>query len=312
MENKKDVLTPVVAFTKTLGLKLVKKDTFTLHAPNKDGKLVVKIDNAQIAESANALEMLVNASNKSTKAICATLAYIEKLGAHAQFGFKTVADFGESLTGLDRKTVLTYIQVGRAFFNDFTPVKDFVNELSVGHLNQMRAMATDCCYVYGAKTDLGFFQALFDSMKEKDGTVPTVACLNKVLSNIRSNFIDVRYLNDTKTAFLVDDKKERFPNYIELNELNDDDEGDTAATTAKDSGESKEGRAAAGIAGKEAASAGGSELTPLDKAITSLTDSLHFFTARYADDEELGRLVLALQSHIAEKLHAEETSTESN
>lgn len=297
MENKKVALTPVVAFTKTLGLKLEKKDTFTLHAPNKDGKLVVKIDNAQIAESANALEMLVNASNKSAKAICATLAYIEKLGSHAQFGFKTVADFGEALTGLDRKTVLIYIQVGRAFFNDFTPVKDFVNELSVGHLNQMRAMATDSCYVYGAKTDLGFFQALFDSMKEKDGTLPTVAGLNKILSGIRSNYIDVRYLNDTKTAFLVDDKKERFPNYIELNEVTDDEAGDKGGDKA---GDKSKGDTKVDSKGAE------EQISSKDKAVSMLIDSLDIFESLFPTDEKLKVKATDIKAYIAKLLESEE------
>lgn len=295
MENKKNALTPVVAFAKSLGLTLEKKDTFTLHSPNKDGKITVKIENAQIAESANALEMLVNASNKSTKAICATLAYIEKLGSHAQFGFKTVADFGEALTGLDRKTVLTYIQVGRAFFNDFKPVKGFVNDLSVGHLNQMRNMATDCCYVYGGKTDLGFFQALFDSMKEKDGTLPTVAGLNKILSGIRSNYIDVRYLNDKKTAFLVDDKKDRFPNYIELNEVTDDEPGDSK-------GESKAGDKAGDKAGEQ----GAETITSRDKAITMLADALDIFESLFPTDDKLRVKATDIRAYIAKLLESEE------
>lgn len=302
MENKKIALTPVVAFTKSLGLKLEKKDTFTLHSPNKDGKLSVHIENAQIAESANALEMLVNASNKSTKAICATLAYIEKLGAHAQFGFKTVADFGESLTGLDRKTVLTYIQVGRAFFNDFQPVKEFVNDLSVGHLNQMRNMATDCCYVYGGKTDLGFFQALFDSMKEKDGTLPTVAGLNKTLSGIRSNYIDVRYLNDKKTAFLVDDKKERFPNYIELNEVDEDEveEGDKAGN--KGGKADSRGDSRGDTKGED------KEMEPIsskDKAVSMLIDALDTFESLFPTDEKLRVKATDIKVYIAKLLESE-------
>ena len=309
MDAKSAAVQPLVSFASKNGV-AVNSDRrdFLLHSPNSEGKLSVHIDNAEVATAANVLDSVAHAAKTSVKALCVLLSYVERKGFYSKFGFKTAADFGESFTGLERKTILTYIGIGNVFFDeDLQPVKPFVNDVSVAHLNQIKSIVCDMKYIYGGRTDFGFFQAYFDTCLDLDGTIPAVSVLNAFLVGVRKNYIDKRLLCAERKSFFTDSKYNRFPEYEELNEVG---EGDTNQNSGKGSGEPKDGQAAAGIAGKEAASAGGTEPTALDKAITSLTDSLHFFTARYADDEELGKLVLALQSHIAEKLHAEETSTE--
>lgn len=311
LDIKKVVAThPLVTFAAKNGIAVnAARQDFLLHSPNSDGKLSVHIENAEVAAAANVLDSVAHAAKNSVKALCVLLSYVERKGYYAKFGFKTAADFGESFTGLERKTILTYIGVGNTFFDeDMQPIKNFVNDVSVGHLIQIKSIVCDMKYVYGGKTDFGFFQAYFDTCRELDGTIPSVSVLNAFLVGVRKNYIDKRLLCVERKSFFTDSKENRFPEYEELNEVS---EGDTAKAAASNSGEPKDGRAAVGTAGKDAASAGGAEPSALDKAITALTDSLHFFTARYADDEELGKMVLALQSHIAEKLHAEEISIES-
>lgn len=305
IDEKPTALLPIVAFAKSNGIavNLDRKD-FLLHSPNSDGKLSVHIDNSEVALAANVLDGVAHAAKSSVKALCVLLAYVERKGYYAKFGFKTTADFGESFTGLERKTILSYIAIGNTFFDeDMRPVKPFVNDVSVAHLNQIRATVIDNKYVYGGKMDFSFFQAYFATCAEIDGTISSVSRLNDFLSGARKNYIDKRFLDVERKSFIVDEKDNRFPEYEELTEV--DDTTNVKSSNSKVDNDKSKGR------GTPTGDNSFVEISPLEKAITALTDSLQFFTTRYSDDEELGKMVIALQSYIAEKLQSEENTTES-
>ena len=160
---------------------------FKLTAENERGELIVEVNDTNLACMGNALIALATAQTKLDKTFCRLLADCDKTSASKAFGFKNTADMAHALTGLDRKTMLIYIKVGKVFWNADGVKKPFVDLVSIAHLAQMQATISNEDYTSGIAMDLDFWQNFWDFTIKKYGRVIPVSKLNECLKAFRAD-----------------------------------------------------------------------------------------------------------------------------
>jgi hypothetical protein len=78
-----------------------------------------------------------------TYAICKEFSKIAESGKLENMGFKTIAEFGKAVYGLETSTVNHYARIGSTFINDDYTVKTGLPELSVSHFIELSSTVQD-------------------------------------------------------------------------------------------------------------------------------------------------------------------------
>jgi hypothetical protein len=95
------------------------------------------IYDTQIIESMEKISHALHGKAILTYAICKEFSKIAESGKLENMGFKTIADFGKAVFGLETSTVNHYTRIGSTFINDDYSVKAGLPDLSVSHFIEL-------------------------------------------------------------------------------------------------------------------------------------------------------------------------------
>ena len=120
----------------------VTKKTYQLSNPigKRDS---ITIYDTSIIESMEKISHALHGKAILTYAICKEFSKIAESGKLVNMGFKTIADFGKAVYGLETSTVNHYTRIGATFINDDYSVKAGLPDLSVSHFIELSALAQD-------------------------------------------------------------------------------------------------------------------------------------------------------------------------
>lgn len=96
-----------------------------------------------IIESMEKISHALHAKSILTYAICKEFSKIAASGKLENMGFKTIADFGKAVFGLETSTVNHYTRIGATFINDDYSVKAGLPDLSVSHFIELSSSVND-------------------------------------------------------------------------------------------------------------------------------------------------------------------------
>jgi hypothetical protein len=96
-----------------------------------------------IIESMEKISHALHGKAILTYAICKEFSKIASSGKLENMGFKTIADFGKAVFGLETSTVNHYTRIGATFINDDYSVKAGLPDLSVSHFIELSAQVQD-------------------------------------------------------------------------------------------------------------------------------------------------------------------------
>jgi hypothetical protein len=96
-----------------------------------------------IIESMEKISHALHGKAILTYAICKEFSKIAESGKLENMGFKTIADFGKAVYGLETSTVNHYTRIGATFINDDYSVKAGLPDLSVSHFIELSAQVQD-------------------------------------------------------------------------------------------------------------------------------------------------------------------------
>lgn len=120
----------------------VTKKTYNL--VNPIGKRTsMTIYDASIIESMEKIGHALYGKALLTYAICKEFSKIAESGKLENMGFKTIAEFGKSVYGLETSTVNHYARIGSTFINDDYSIKNGLPELSVSHFIELSSKVVD-------------------------------------------------------------------------------------------------------------------------------------------------------------------------
>lgn len=120
----------------------VAKKTYQLANPvGKRDSLTVY--DTSIIESMEKIAHAIHGKAILTYAICKEFSKIAASGKLENMGFKTIADFGKAVYGLETSTVNHYTRIGTTFINDDYTVKAGLPDLSVGHFIELSSMVKE-------------------------------------------------------------------------------------------------------------------------------------------------------------------------
>ena len=103
----------------------------------------VTIYDTAIIESMEKISHALHGKAILTYAICKEFSKIAESGKLEKMGFKTIADFGKAVYGLETSTVNHYTRIGATFINDDYSVKAGLPDLSVSHFIELSAQVQD-------------------------------------------------------------------------------------------------------------------------------------------------------------------------
>jgi hypothetical protein len=103
----------------------------------------VTIYDTAIIESMEKISHALHGKAILTYAICKEFSKISESGKLENMGFKTIADFGKAVYGLETSTVNHYTRIGATFINDDYSVKAGLPDLSVSHFIELSAQVQD-------------------------------------------------------------------------------------------------------------------------------------------------------------------------
>lgn len=96
-----------------------------------------------IIESMEKISHALHGKAILTYAICKEFSKIAESGKLENMGFKSIADFGKAVYGLETSTVNHYTRIGSAFINDDYSVKAGLPDLSVSHFIELSSSVVD-------------------------------------------------------------------------------------------------------------------------------------------------------------------------
>jgi hypothetical protein len=96
-----------------------------------------------IIESMEKISHALHGKAILTYAICKEFSKIAASGKLENMGFKTIADFGKAVYGLETSTVNHYTRIGSTFINDDYSVKAGLPDLSVSHFIELSSSVGD-------------------------------------------------------------------------------------------------------------------------------------------------------------------------
>lgn len=101
------------------------------------------IYDTSIIESMEKISHALHGKAILTYAICKEFSKISESGKLENMGFKTIADFGKAVYGLETSTVNHYTRIGSTFINDDYSVKAGLPDLSVSHFIELSSSVND-------------------------------------------------------------------------------------------------------------------------------------------------------------------------
>ena len=117
----------------------ISKKVYTLANPvGKRNNLTVY--NIEVIKIMEMIDKALKGKTLLTYTICKAFAKIEESGELEKMGFKTVAEFGKAVYGLETSTVNHYVRIGKNFINDDFTVKAGLPELTVGHFIELSSL----------------------------------------------------------------------------------------------------------------------------------------------------------------------------
>lgn len=125
-EGEIDVTKKTYQFANPIG----KRDSMTIY-------------DTAIIESMEKIAHALHGKAILTYAICKEFSKIAESGKLENMGFKTIADFGKVVYGLETSTVNHYTRIGSTFINDDYTVKAGLPDLSVSHFIELSASVND-------------------------------------------------------------------------------------------------------------------------------------------------------------------------
>ena len=96
--------------------------------------------NIEVIKIMEMIDKALKGKTLLTYTICKAFAKIEESGELEKMGFKTVAEFGKAVYGLETSTVNHYVRIGKNFINDDFTVKAGLPELTVGHFIELSSL----------------------------------------------------------------------------------------------------------------------------------------------------------------------------
>lgn len=101
------------------------------------------IYDTSIIESMEKISHALHGKAILTYAICKEFSKIAESGKLENMGFKTIADFGKAVYGLETSTVNHYTRIGTTFINDDYSVKAGLPDLSVSHFIELSSSVNE-------------------------------------------------------------------------------------------------------------------------------------------------------------------------
>lgn len=101
------------------------------------------IYDTSIIESMEKISHALHGKAILTYAICKEFSKIAQSGKLENMGFKTIADFGKAVYGLETSTVNHYTRIGTTFINDDYTVKAGLPDLSVSHFIELSSTVNE-------------------------------------------------------------------------------------------------------------------------------------------------------------------------
>jgi hypothetical protein len=185
----------------------------TYHFANPIGKRdSMTIYDTAIIESMEKISHALHGKAILTYAICKEFSKIAESGKLENMGFKTIADFGKAVYGLETSTVNHYTRIGSTFINDDYTVKAGLPDLSVSHFIELSSSVnngdiTPIIELYSNGT-------LVDGMSTKR--------IRETLKSLSSgNAIEEKKETSSNTATPNQNTGETIPNDGEVSELYD-------------------------------------------------------------------------------------------
>ena len=136
-------------------------------ASSKGDRKQVTIYDLDIIESTEKIKAAMTGRNILSLVICKELSNIAESGKLEKLGFKTIAEYGHYLFGLQTSTVNHYARIGKNFLNDDYSVKGGLPELSVSHFIELNALVPENGDLSGI-LELFVNGTLSDGMSTKD------------------------------------------------------------------------------------------------------------------------------------------------
>lgn len=99
--------------------------------------------NLEVIKIMEMIDKALKGKTLLTYTICKAFVKIEETGELEKMGFKTVAEFGKAVYGLETSTVNHYVRIGKNFINDDFTVKAGLPDLTVGHFIELSALVQD-------------------------------------------------------------------------------------------------------------------------------------------------------------------------
>lgn len=188
----------------------VAKKTYRLANPiGKRDSLTVY--DTSIIESMEKIAHAIHGKAILTYAICKEFSNIAASGKLENMGFKTIADFGKAVYGLETSTVNHYTRIGATFINDDYSVKAGLPDLSVGHFIELSSMVKE-------DGDISPIVELYAKGDLVDGmSTKVVRGIVKAISS--GNAIEDKSSNTTTTTTETKNTGEVIPTTTEVSEL---------------------------------------------------------------------------------------------
>lgn len=96
--------------------------------------------NIEVIKIMEMIDLALKGKTLLTYTICKAFSQIEESGELEKMGFKTVAEFGKAIYGLETSTVNHYARIGKNFITDDFTVKPGLPELTVGHFIELSSL----------------------------------------------------------------------------------------------------------------------------------------------------------------------------
>lgn len=120
----------------------VSKKTYNFANPIGKRSQITVYD-VSIIESLERIDKALKGKDLLTYAICKEFSKIDESNKLENMGFKSIAELGKAIYGLETSTVNHYARIGKNFLNDDYTVKAGLPNLSVSHMIELSSLVQD-------------------------------------------------------------------------------------------------------------------------------------------------------------------------
>ena len=167
------------------------------------------IYDTSIIESMEKISHALHGKAILTYAICKEFSKIAESGKLENMGFKTIADFGKAVYGLETSTVNHYTRIGTTFINDDYSVKAGLPDLSVSHFIELSSSVND--------GDITPIIELYTNGTLVDGM--STKRIRETLKTLASGSVIEEKSSNANTTAKNDNVGETIPNVSDVTEL---------------------------------------------------------------------------------------------